>query len=268
MLRLRIITAALGVPVVIAAIWCGHPWFGIFLSAVTLTGVFEFYRVAGLNPKHPLIYLGLVWALALLWNAHYPGTKTMPMVTAGIMLTSLILLLSYSPRERAFRDWTWVVAGALYVGWMLSHWLDLRALPQGRELVLLAMLATFANDTAAFFIGRKTGKRKLAPTISPTKTWEGAIGGAIGAISGALLIAKILDLLFTFAFNYWQILILGFIISVFAQLGDLAESLFKRNMKVKESGALLPGHGGVLDRFDSVIFVGVAVYYYLIACPL
>lgn len=266
MLKLRVITAALGVPVVILAIWYGHPWFGVLLSVVTLAGTFEFHRMADLNLKHPLIYLGLLLALALLWNPYYPNNSALPMVVTAVMLVSLILLLYYSPWEKASRDWTWAIAGALYVGWMLSYWLNLRALPEGRNLTILAMLATFANDTTAFFVGRKIGKRKLAPKISPGKTWEGAIGGAIGTILATLLIGKVLGLFFAFAFEHRQILILGFIISVFAQLGDLVESLFKRNMKMKESGTLLPGHGGILDRFDSVIFVGVVAYYYVTTC--
>jgi phosphatidate cytidylyltransferase len=147
---------------------------------------------------------------------------------------------------------------------MLSYWLNLRGLEDGRNWVYLAMLITFANDTGAFFIGRAKGKHKLAPTISPAKTWEGAIGGLISAILAAIVIAMVLNLISPFTFEYWQIILLGFLVSLFAQLGDLVESLFKRNTGVKESGNLLPGHGGILDRFDSLIFVGAVVYYYVI----
>jgi phosphatidate cytidylyltransferase len=152
---------------------------------------------------------------------------------------------------------------------MLSYWLNLRGLEDGRNWVYLAMLTTFGNDTGAYFIGRARGKRKLAPTISPSKTWEGAVGGLICAILAATVIAMILRLISVelgapFAFAYWQVITLGFLVGLFAQLGDLVESLLKRNMGVKESGNLLPGHGGVLDRFDSLIFVGAVVYYYVL----
>jgi phosphatidate cytidylyltransferase len=145
----------------------------------------------------------------------------------------------------------------------------LRGLEDGRNWVYLAMLTTFANDTGAYFIGRARGKRKLAPTISPSKTWEGAVGGLICAILAATVIAMIIRLISVelgapFAFAYWQVITLGFLVGLFAQLGDLVESLLKRNMGVKESGNLLPGHGGVLDRFDSLIFVGAVVYYYVL----
>jgi phosphatidate cytidylyltransferase len=188
------------------------------------------------------------------------------------MLISLICLLRRPSHESAFRNWAWTIVGALYVGWMLSYWLHLRGLKfdlidgsaYGRNWVYLAMLTTFANDTGAFFIGKARGKHKLAPAISPAKTWEGAIGGLICAILAAIVIALILNLVSPFVFKYWQIILLGFLVSLFAQLGDLVESLLKRNMGVKEAGSLLPGHGGILDRFDSLIFVGAVVYYYVI----
>jgi phosphatidate cytidylyltransferase len=151
---------------------------------------------------------------------------------------------------------------------MLSYWLSLRGLENGWIWVYLAMLTTFANDTGAYFVGRAKGKHKLAPAISPSKTWEGAMGGLICAIVAATVIATVLKLIspklgIPFAFQYWQIVLLGFLVSLFAQLGDLVESLLKRNTGVKESGDLLPGHGGILDRFDSLIFVGAMIYYYV-----
>jgi len=211
-----------------------------------------------------LLYLGLLWTLALVLSPHYRNPDLLPIAITGTMLVSLICLLLRPSKEKAFHDWAWTIVGALYVGWMLSYWLNLRGLEDGRNWVYLAMLTTFANDTGAFFIGRARGKHKLAPAISPAKTWEGAIGGLISAILGAIVITIILNLISPFIFQYWQIMLLGFLVSLFAQLGDLVESLLKRSMGVKESGNLLPGHGGVLDRFDSLIFVGAVVYYYVI----
>jgi phosphatidate cytidylyltransferase len=151
---------------------------------------------------------------------------------------------------------------------MLSYWLSLRGLPDGRNWVYLAMLTTFANDTGAYFIGRARGKHKMAPAISPAKTWEGAVGGLVSAIPAAVVIAIVLGSISArfgtpFVFEYWRIILAGFLVSLFAQLGDLVESLLKRNLGVKEAGGVLPGHGGILDRFDSLIFVGVIAYYYV-----
>jgi len=264
MLKHRVITSTVGVPLVILAIWFGNPWFTILIAAAALAGTYEFYLMANFDRREPLLYLGLLWALALVLSPHYRSPDVLPIVITAAMLISLICLLRHPSKERAFRNWAWTIVGAFYVGWMLSYWLNLRGLEDGRSWVYLAMLTTFANDTGAFFIGRARGKRKLAPAISEGKTWEGAIGGLICAILGAMVIAMVLNLISPFTFRYWQIILLGLLVGLFAQLGDLVESLLKRNMGVKESGNLLPGHGGILDRFDSLIFVGAVVYYYVI----
>jgi phosphatidate cytidylyltransferase len=265
MLKHRIITAAVGVPLIILAIWFGDPWFSLLIAAAALAGTYEFYHMATFDRREPLLYLGLLLALALVLSPHYNRSPdVLPIVITAAMLISLICLLRRPSQESAFRNWAWTIVGALYVGWMLSYWLNLRGLADGQNWVYLAMLTTFANDTGAFFIGKARGKHKLAPAISPAKTWEGAIGGLICAILAAIVIALILNLVSPFVFKYWQIILLGFLVSLFAQLGDLVESLLKRNMGVKEAGSLLPGHGGILDRFDSLIFVGAVVYYYVI----
>ncbi len=269
MLKHRVITAAVGVPVVILVIWLGDPWFGLLISAAALAGTYEFYRIANFDRKEPVIYLGLAWSLALVLSPHYRDHHILPAVTTATMLISLICLLLRPSREKAFRDWAWTIAGALYVGWMLSYWLNLRSLENGWIWVYLGMLTAFANDTGAYFVGRARGKHKLAPAISPSKTREGAIAGLVSATLASILIAAVLRLISLklgtpFTFEYWQIILLGALVSLFAQLGDLVESLLKRNMGVKESGSLLPGHGGILDRFDSLIFVGAVVYYYVL----
>lgn len=266
MLKHRVITAALGIPVIILAIWLGAPWFSLLIATAALVGTYEFYRMGGLDMRNPLLHLGLLWALALVLSPHYArsGPAVLPMVITAAMLVSLVSLLRIQPREGAFRNWAWIMAGALYVGWMLSHWLNLRGLEDGRIWVYLTMLTVFANDTGAFFVGRALGRHKLAPAVSPAKTWEGAAGGLVCSILGAIVIALVLSLVSEYTFVGWQVIVLGIIVSIFAQLGDLVESLLKRNTGTKESGGLLPGHGGVLDRFDSIIFVGAVVYYYVL----
>jgi len=271
MLKYRVITGAVGVPLVILAIWFGDPWpwFTLLIAAAALAGTYEFYKMANFDRREPLLYLGSLCSLALVLSPHYKSPDVLPVVITATILISLICLLCRPLKEGAFRNWAWTIVGALYVGWMLSHWLSLRGLEDGRNWVYLAILTTFANDTGAYFIGRARGKHKLASTISPSKTWEGAIGGLVCAILGAVVIATVINLISfklgpPFVFEYWQIVILGFLVGLFAQLGDLIESLLKRNRGVKESGNLLPGHGGILDRFDSLIFVGAVVYYYVI----
>ncbi len=265
MLKHRVITSAVFVSLLALAIWFGTPWFSLLIAGAALAGAYEFYRMANLDKKDPMLYLGLVWALALVLRHHYQsGDPGIPAITiTAFMLASLVWLLRRPPGERTFRTWAWTIAGALYVGWMLSYWLSLRGLDDGRTWVYLSILTVFANDTGSFFIGRARGKHTLAPAISPGKTREGAVGGLICAISGAIVIALVLNLISPFSVEYWQIIILGFLVSLSAQVGDLVESLLKRSLGVKESGSLLPGHGGILDRFDSIIFVGPVLYYYI-----
>ena len=167
-------------------------------------------------------------------------------------------------------SWVWTIAGILYVGWLLSHLVALRGLDdvrtvldEGQNWVFFALFTTFASDTTAFFAGIALGKHHLASSISPSKTWEGVIAGVFGAIIVSLLFTLRTPLQAPFDY-WWQAIILGLLVSVFGQLGDLVESLLKRNMGVKESGRLIPGHGGILDRMDSVIFAGIVVYYYAI----
>jgi phosphatidate cytidylyltransferase len=178
------------------------------------------------------------------------------------VILPLIGLLLRPQKEQAFVSWAWTIAGILYVGWLLSYWVALRGLDDGRNWVFFALFITFASDTSAFFVGRALGKHHLAPRISPGKTWEGAVAGVFGAILVSLLF--VLPTPLGLPLSWWQAILLGLVVSVFGQLGDLVESLFKRNMGVKEASKLIPGHGGALDRIDSIVFAGVVVYYYVI----
>jgi phosphatidate cytidylyltransferase len=137
---------------------------------------------------------------------------------------------------------------------------ELRSLNDGRGWVFVAILSTFASDASAYFTGKALGRHKLAPYVSPKKTWEGAIGGVLGAIVASVALAT----LFRLPILWWGAIILGILISAIGQLGDLVKSLFKRNMAIKDSGKVLPGHGGLLDRTDSLAFAGVLVYYFVI----
>ena len=257
MLRHRILTAVVGLPLLIAIIWFGEPWFTIFMTIMAVIGIGEFYRLADGLEIRPLTYLGVVSVALIMVSPHIPYASTLRVLISAAIIISLIWLLFLHPRDHAFTNWAWTIAGILYIGWMLSYWIELRGLDNGRGLVFLAMFTTFASDTGSFFIGRAWGKHSLAPSISAGKTKEGALGGLVSAVIASIIIAAI----FRLPFAYWQIVIIGIIISLFAQFGDLVESLLKRNAGVKDAGKLVPGHGGVLDRMDSLIFTGVIVYY-------
>jgi len=260
MLKQRVITAFLGIPLLIAVIWFGEPWFTIFVAIWGVLAVYEFCRLVAASKVPPLTYFGLIWTLLFILSPHFDyGIVTPPLLASAVVLP-LIWLLLRPQKETAFAGWAWTIAGILYVGWLLSYLVALRGLDAGRDWVFFTLFTTFGSDTAAFFVGRAWGKHRLAPSISPSKTREGAIAGVFGAIAVSLGVVALFDL----PLGYGQAVLLGFLVSIFGQLGDLVESMFKRNVGVKESGKLLPGHGGLLDRMDSVVFAGVVVYYYVL----
>lgn len=263
-MRQRFLSALLLLPL-LAILWIPWLWpFTLLAGIAALLGIREFHSIGTRPGGHPLLLLGFLFTSLFIVNAYfhprfdYPYTA--PLLAAAVVVPLLWLLRHY-PREEAFPHWIWTTAGIIYVGWMLSYYVAMRGLDQGREWVLLALLTTFACDTAAFFTGRAWGKRPLAPAISPKKTWEGAIGGFAAAAAAALILYTLLDITHL---NYTHAIILGCLIGIFAQTGDIFESSLKRRSGVKDSGSLIPGHGGILDRLDSVIFSGLIVYYYAI----
>ena len=263
MIKKRVITALWGTLLLVVVVWFEEPlpWFTVFMAAWGVLAAFEFFRIVGVTKVLPLTGFGLLWTLLFILSPTSDYAFLMPLLLTSAVVLSMLMLVLLGQKEGAFAHWAWTIGGILYVGLLLSYLVALR-LDAGRNWVFLALFATFGSDTAAFFIGRALGRRRMAPRISPAKTWEGAIAGVFGAI--------IISLMFTLPtplglpLSYGQAILLGVLVSVFGQFGDLAESLLKRNMGVKESGTLMPGHGGLLDRMDSVVFAGVVVYYFFL----
>ncbi len=261
MLKQRLISALWGIPLVFAAIWFGDPWFTILVSVIAVLAAFEFYKMIS-SKVSPWTLFGLIWVVLMILSAHSDDDRIIPLLISSAVVVSLVWYI-WRPTPDAFSGWVWTLAGILYIGWMLSHLVGLRRMDEGRDWVLLIIFATFATDTVAYLLGRAFGRHHMAPAISPGKTWEGAAGGMIGGLASTVALAFILDLT-PDPLNYPGVIILGLLIPIFAQLGDLAESLLKRTAGVKDAGHLIPGHGGMLDRMDSIIFVCVLVYYYVI----
>ena len=230
--------------------------------------------MASLRGARPAVALGVIWALAFVVSGHrddYVEYQTTLVALGGGALTlAWHLVRRFVPGQAGGEDeepgspgdtlvdWGYTAAGAIYTGWTLSLFLRLRAGDDGLEWVLLAVLATFATDTGAFLVGRAIGRTRMAPRISPGKTWEGAVGGWLAGVSATAGLAVLLDLPITQA----EAIALGALVGVVAQVGDLVESMLKRAAGVKDSGTLIPGHGGVLDRLDSVVFAIVVVYHF------
>jgi len=263
MLKKRVLTALCGLPILGVVVWFDKPWpwFTVAAAVWGLLATWEFYRLAGVSRVPPLAGLGMLWSLVFIISPHFDYALLMPLLLTSAIALSAILLVFLPQKDDAFRSWVWTIAGILYVGWLLSYLVALR-LDAGSNWLFFALLVTFGSDSAAFFIGRAWGRHRLALRISPNKTWEGAIGGIGGAV--------IVSLLFTLptplqvALGWGQVVLLGLLVSIFGQIGDLVESLLKRNLGVKESGRLMPGHGGLLDRMDSVVFAGIVVYYFVL----
>ena len=261
MLRQRILTAVIGLPVLFAIIWFGNPWLTLIIAVIAILGSLEFHRMTVSDTMKPISYFAIAIAVLLTISPYYPDFITKPIILTLAIIISLIWLLFLPKKDGAFHNWAWLIAGIIYLGWMTGYWAELRNLVNGREWMYWSMITIMASDTTAFFVGRAWGRHHMAPTISPKKTWEGAIGGAMGSI----IVATILGAVFSLPLSYWQLVLAGCFISIIAQLGDLVESLLKRNTGVKDSGKLVPGHGGILDRIDSFIFTGALVYYLALA---
>ncbi|MFP4640748.1 MAG: phosphatidate cytidylyltransferase [Dehalococcoidia bacterium] len=274
MLRQRLISATVFLPVIAASIWLGDIWFSLIIGAAALLGFHEFRQLVSKKGQTPLLFPGLLLIAAIMYFA-YRGEIYSVWLLPVIVLLPLIWvvlrsLISHAGAEGAFGDWLWTLGGTIYVGWLLSFWILLRG-NFGWEWTLLAILSTFAVDSMAYFTGRAWGRHPLAPGISPGKSCEGAAGGIITGVAVVVILSYLLGLIEASPFStvlgsqveIWKVLVLGIVVGVFAQVGDLAESMLKRGAGVGESSTLIPGHGGILDRLDSLLFTGVLTYYYL-----
>jgi len=171
MLKKRVITALWGIPLLVAAVWFDQPlpWFTILVAIWGLLAVFEFYKLGEKAKLAPLTYFGLLWTLLFILNPQLNNDYITPQILlASAVVLSLIWLLLRPQKEGAFIGWAWTIGGILYVGWLLSYFVGLRGLDDGRNWVFLALLVTFGSDTAAYFVGRALGRHKLAPHISPS----------------------------------------------------------------------------------------------------
>jgi phosphatidate cytidylyltransferase len=253
-MRTRILVGFTAGPLAILFVWLGGIWSALFLLAVALAAGYEFYAMMDHGGYHPNRWLGLVWLAALVWSGFQPDLLPLPL----LLTTGLILTLCDALRQpdHPASIWFSTSIGALYLGVLTSQALSLRLLPNGFWWLATGLLIVWANDSAAYFAGVSIGKRKLWPRLSPKKTWEGTISGWIAsAVAGALLVH------FTPLPHSWIFgLVIGFFCGILGLLCDLSISMLKRQTGIKDTGNLLPGHGGMLDRIDSVLFVLPFIY--------
>lgn len=248
----------------IVAVWAGPPWFTALVAVVAAIGALEFAGMArhwgdrAYAPVGGALATGLVVAGHFLTDAPSSWAIVPPVFAAAAGLC-LMWMLTRPRGVTGAPVWVTSVGVGLLLGGLLLHGPLMRGLDEGREWVLFLLLTTFATDTGAFITGRTLGRHPLAPSISPSKTLEGALGGLVCAMGAAVALLYILDLSQAVGFA----LGLGALIAIVGQIGDLAESRMKRAAGLKDSGRVLPGHGGVLDRLDSIVLTLVVVYYFV-----
>ena len=255
----RLLVTVVALPLVLYLVWLGGWWIFVLALVAALIGLHELYVMA--RGLRPLVLAGYAGAIATLLGAHLGGVAWM---TGGFVVTLLLAFVLYGIAETRQTATITISSTVTAVAWIalgLGHVLLIRALPEhGRLAVFTVLLAVFADDTAAYGVGRLIGRRKLAPTLSPGKTWEGFLAGSAVAVVVVFFALYEQDFL-----TIPESLVLGVAIALAGAAGDLFESALKRDLQVKDSGRLLGAHGGMLDRIDAHLFAAVAAFYVILA---
>lgn len=264
MLRSRLLTAIVALPLVVILIKVGGLAFFALVATILTAAVIEFCQLvekAQFRPALPFA-LGVLWVLLL--DAQFPSQQLLGPGVSLMLLGSLAWQLAHR-QGSPVADWALTIVGAFYIGWCGAHLLRMRSLPDGLWWVMTVLPSIWLADSGAYLVGRSWGRHKMVPTLSPGKTWEGYVGGIV---FGALLTMGLAAL--------WSLaagplgprpvdgLSIGLIVSALAPAGDLAISMIKRQVGAKDSGILFPGHGGALDRIDSLLWAVILGYYYII----
>ena len=264
----RILTALVLIPLVLVLVFLGPKWLiTLATAAVAALAAWEYLGLAERSGARPPRVAVLVAILALFaGNFEYPDQTA---AIFGFLSLGLLVYCTFrSPVERVMADASASVFCLLYTGLTLVALCNLREEANGPSLVTFALCVVWAGDIVALYVGRAWGRRKMAPHLSPNKTWEGALGSVAGSLlaTGALLgLAAWLETWNSAKLSYpddvWYWLVLAVVVNLAAQVGDLAESALKRSAGVKDSGTLLPGHGGVLDRIDALLLAAPVLWY-------
>ncbi len=261
--KTRIITGIVGLLILVSIIYYGNLLlFWLMVSSVIVIGSLEFYKMfqAREFPVYllPGVLLGWLLSWVPLISQQFEIALTGFTLTLIIIVLFLYALLTRRQLSEFLPAFSITMMGILYVSWLLSHLVFIRGWTDGERYIFYLLLIVWSGDTGAYYAGSFFGKHKLAPMISPKKTVEGALGGLAASLA-ASFIAK-----FTFLqhLSYRDCIVLALLMAVIAQLGDLCESMIKRGLDVKDSGKILPGHGGILDRVDGVMFAAPVLYYY------
>ncbi len=255
----RVLVAAALLPLVLGIVWLGGWWLFALALAGGLLALHELYTMA--RSLRPLVlggYVGLVLALV---GVELGGTTWLLGGMLATLLGAFVIFGFSDARPSATAAISVTLLGVMWIAGGLAFLMLLRDIPEnGRLIVFTTLLAVFVDDTAAFFVGRAIGRHKMAPRISPGKSWEGFVGGTVAAMAVAFFALYDQGYL-----SNWGALALGAVVAAASTVGDLFESAVKRDLGVKDSGRLLAGHGGILDRIDSLLWAGPAAYFTVLA---
>lgn len=271
----RTLTAiGIGIVLISADLLGDWTWAAVVAALAAICAI-EFYRMARAVGRGANEVFGVVASaampLAVVLYATRPlvgsgasshselGAVGLTAVTGGLVVAALVWNIVF--RQFKGADTSTTVFGAVYVGFTLSHLVLIHALENGAQLILVLLFGVWAMDVFAYLVGSAIGKHRLAPHISPKKSWEGFIAGSVGTVAAWVVGWYLIK---PAGISLWWFVLTGVIAAVAALLGDLAESRLKREVGAKDSGTLLPGHGGFLDRFDSLILVSIVAYYMLL----
>jgi phosphatidate cytidylyltransferase len=258
----RVLSAAILLPILFFVLYKGGWWFFAFVFVALSLATWEYVymlRRFGYEPSY-VFATGVIWSILVDFQLgpRFPALNLVRPALAILLFASLCWHVLRDKSASRLENWLLPIGGALYIGWMGGHLLLLRALPQGAYRLFAVLAMTMLADTGAFFVGRAWGKHRMAPQISPKKSWEGLVGGiGVATLGGSVLLA-------IGGMSWIHGAVLGLLLSTLPVFGDLGVSMIKRQVGVKDSGNLIPGHGGAFDRVDSLLITGVIGYYYLI----
>lgn len=266
MLLPRVLTALFGIPVVLLLIRAGGPAYAVFVLTIIGLSLYEYATLMKLGAKPvqnlTLYVFGLLLPAALYFDRYSAAQAGGDNFTGFVLALAVIGTMCYElfSEKKYLERIGLTLLGIFMVSWCLFHLVAIRGLrPEGLGLTVMLIVTVWIMDTAAYFMGKNFGRRQLS-SISPKKTWEGAAAGFISAVVTAMAIGHFMGGTVSPAFAAGA----GVLIGVFGQVSDIAESMLKRAVGVKDSSNLLPGHGGILDRFDSYIFLAPIIYYYAV----
>ncbi len=263
MLRTRVLSAIVLIPLVAGITYAGGWVLAGVLFLVAVRAVYEFFQLMRTAGYQPSVLFSTLIVAAFLVAARLADLHLTGLILAAAVMGSLIWHLLRPPEGYPTQSWALTLGAALWLGWLLSHFVltrDLSApfgLGSGTLWLILTFLTTWVNDSAAYFVGKAIGRHACCPYLSPKKTWEGTIGGWLGGFAATILLGHWLV-----GLTWLQGAGLGALVASAAPFGDLSKSMIKRQMGVKDFTVLIPGHGGMFDRVDSLLFVAPVVYYF------